>query len=86
MFRTASTKSAGRSWLSMSLRKVTLASAPETTRVARISVPSVERHPGSLAVLHQDPRDLARWFGFPRRFSLAAEAMALEMPPMPPRT
>ena len=85
MCRTASTKSAGRSPLLISLRKVTLASTPDATRVAWISVPSVNTTPRT-APSRTRIFATSAWVRISAPFSRAAEAIELLMPPMPPRT
>ena len=85
MLRTACTNSAGRSPFDISLRKVTFASAPDATRGARISVPSASATPCTVPFFTRilATSALVR-ISAPR--SRAAPAIALLIPPMPPRT
>ena len=85
MWRTASTNSAGRSPLLISFRNVTLASAPDATRVALDLGAVLQHHAPRRAVLHQDPATSAL-VRISAPCSRAAEAIALLIPPMPPRT
>ena len=69
----------------MSLRKVTLASTPDTTRFARSSVPSRSATPSTVPPFTRifATSALVR---ISAPASRAAEAMALLIPPIPPRT